>query len=81
MAVLKYDVSIRAIPNKYGSHYSLIKYPITHFESVEQDRIYNNQKNMVENINQNKIYSGHVLISVFKLNIGHTLSGKSNLRV
>ena len=47
MDFLQDKVSIRAVPKKYGYQYQLIKDIITHFESAEKDRIYNNQKKLV----------------------------------
>ena len=55
MDFVKDEVSIHAVPNKYGSQYRLIKDLITHFESAQQDRISNNQKKLLENSNQNQI--------------------------
>ena len=55
MAVIQYEVSIRIMPNKYGYQSRLIKDIITHFESAQQDGIYNNQKNLAENRNKCQI--------------------------
>ena len=55
MAVIQDEISIRAMPNKYGSHYRQIKDLIYKFESAQQDRISNKQKNLVENSNQHHI--------------------------
>ena len=41
MAVIQDEVSIRTIPNKYGSHYQHIKDLVYKFESTQQDRISN----------------------------------------
>ena len=41
MAVVKDEVYIHAVPNKYGSQSRLIKELITHFEPTQQDRISN----------------------------------------
>ena len=56
MAVVQDEVSICAVPNKYGSQYQLIKDLIPHFKSTQQDRISNNQKKLVENRNQHHIF-------------------------
>ena len=56
MAVIQYEVSIRNVPNKYGSQSRLIKDLITHFESAQQDRISNNQKKMVGDSNQHQMF-------------------------
>ena len=55
MSVIQNEVSIRALPNTYGSQSQQIKDLIAQFESTQQDRISNEQKNLVENINQHQI--------------------------
>ena len=56
MSVIQDEVSIRAVPNKYGTQSWLIKDLIAHFESALQDKISNNQKKLVENSNHNQIF-------------------------
>ena len=55
MSAVQYEVSIRAVPKKYGSQSRLIKDLITQFESAQQDKISNNQKKLVEKSNQHNI--------------------------
>ena len=55
MAVIQYEVSIHAVPKKYGSQSRHIKDLISNFESAQQDRISNKQKKLVENSNQHQI--------------------------
>ena len=47
MAVIQNEVSIRALPNTYGSQSQQIKDLIAQFESTQQDRISNKQNKMV----------------------------------
>ena len=56
MAVVQYEVSISVVPKKYGSQSRQIKDPTTQFETAQQDRISNKQKNMAENRNWHKIF-------------------------
>ena len=55
MTVVQDEVSIHTMPKKYGSQSRLIKDLVTQFESSQQDRIYNNQKNLVEKTNHHHI--------------------------
>ena len=55
MTVIQDEVSIRAVPNKYGSQYQQIKDLISKFEFPQQYRISNKQKKLVENSNHNHI--------------------------
>ena len=56
MDAVQDELSIRAVPKKYGSQSRLVKDFVRHFESTQQDRISNKQKNQVKNINQHQIY-------------------------
>ena len=63
MSVIQNEVSIRSVPNKYDSQSRQIKDLVTQFESAQQDRISDKQKNLVENSNQNHIFlwsSAHI---------------------
>ena len=69
MAVIQDEVSIRIMPNKYGFQSRLIKDLITNFESAQQDRIFNNQKNLAENSNHHHILQWECVHLHFQ--IGH----------
>ena len=55
MDVIQDEVSIRAVPNKFGFQSQKIKDLISRFESAQQDMISNKHKNMEENSNQYQI--------------------------
>ena len=81
MAILKYGVSISAVPKKYGSRYRLINELVTHFESAQQDMISNNQKKLIKISISIIFHVGYVLVFDFKLDIIHKLIGNYNLHV
>ena len=78
MNIIQDEVYIHTMTNRYGYQYQLINDLINHFESAQQYRISNNQKNLVEKSNHHQI--SRWACAHLRVKIGHQSYAKWELQ-